>query len=186
MNPVTPSQTTGPYFGLALTAEHLARLVDDGDPGAIFINGTLTDGSEQPVREGMVEIWQANQHGRYSHPEDNRYDVPMIESFQGFGRCHTEDDGSFSFVTVKPGRVPAVGGGLQAPHINIAVFGVGLLKPLRTRIYFSDEEEANESDPLLSGVDPDRRHLLVARLEGVTARFDIRLQGPAETPFFDV
>ena len=186
MMPPTPSQTTGPYFGFALTAEHLSRLVVESDPLAIRISGTLTDGAAAPVPEGMLEIWQANHNGRYLHPEDARDSLALVESFTGFGRCHTGDDGSFSFTTVKPGPAPAIGGGLQAPHINVAVFGAGLLKPVRTRIYFSDEEEANESDPLLSTIDSDRRHLLIAEFDGTGARFDIRLQGPAETPFLDI
>ena len=98
----------------------------------------------------------------------------------------TTGDGNYEFVTVKPGRVPAPNGGLQAPHIEVSVFARGLLKRLVTRIYFPDEPEANEADPVLALVEPERRDSLVAVDEGDALRFDIRLQGDGETPFFDV
>ena len=75
---------------------------------------------------------------------------------------------------------------MQAPHIEVAVFARGLLKQVVTRIYFPDEAEANESDPVLALVDPDRRDLLVARADDGVLRFDVQLQGERETPFFDV
>ena len=89
-------------------------------------------------------------------------------------------------MTVKPGPVPAVGGGLQAPHIEVSVLARGLLKRLATRIYFPDEAEANEADPVLSSLEPEQRSTLVARDDGGVLRFDIRLQGEGETVFFDV
>jgi protocatechuate 3,4-dioxygenase alpha subunit len=184
--PLTPSQTVGPYFGLALTPEGSSQLVAEDHPAAIVISGTLSDGAGQPVPEGMLEIWQANREGRYLHPEDTRDELALEDGFRGFGRCHTDDDGRYEFLTIKPGPVPAPGGGMQAPHINVAIFGTGLLKPVRTRIYFSDEQEANAVDPVLSSVDERDRSLLVARLEGRRAVLDIKLQGDSETPFFDV
>lgn len=177
---LTPSQTTGPYFGLSMTPEGLALLVPEGASDAIVVTGIVTDGEGKPVPEGMIEIWQADPDGSYDH------DVAGEGAgFTGFGRCHTGDDGRYRFLTLKPGRVPAPGGGWQAPHINLAVFGAGLLKPLRTRLFFSDEGEANETDPVLATVGEERRPLLVAKVDGDTATFDICLQGEAETPFFD-
>lgn len=183
--PVTPSQTVGPFFGLALTPDGSSRLVSEDDPDAIVVSGTLYDGAGKGVREGMLEIWQANREGRYLHPEDDREDLGLDDGFSGFGRCHTDDDGRFQFLTIKPGPVPAPAAGMQAPHINVAVYGAGLLKPVRTRIYFSDEEEANAADPVLSSIDEKRQALLVARLDDGQAILDIRLQGESETPFFD-
>ena len=170
----------GPYFGMALTPEGAAVLVPEDHPDAIVLSGTLTDGAGNPVKEGMIEIWQADEDGRY--PDPSR---PM-QGFTGFGACHAGDDGSYVFVTLKPGRVPAPGGGSQAPHINVAVNGLGILKPLRTRIYFSDEKTANSDDPVLQTVHEDRRRLLIARVDGGKATFDIQLQGEDETPFFEM
>lgn len=179
--PPTPAQTVGPYFGMALTPEGSSRLVPEGHPDAIAVSGKLTDGAGNPVKEGMIEIWQADADGRYpSQP------LPMNDAFTGFGACHAGDDGNYEFITMKPGPVLAPGGGSQAPHINVAVNGLGILKPLRTRIYFSDEVEANAEDPVLQAVDKRRRALLVARVDGGQAMFDITLQGKNETPFFRV
>ena len=183
--PVTPSQTVGPFFGLALTPEGRSRLVSEDHPDAIVVSGILYDGAGIGVREGMLEIWQANREGRYMHPEDDREDVGLDDGFSGFGRCHTDDDGRYEFLTIKPGPVPALTGGLQAPHINVVIYGAGLLKPVRTRIYFSDEEVANAADPVLASIGEKRQALLVARLDGGQAILDIRLQGESETPFFD-
>jgi len=178
--PPTPAQTVGPYFGLALTPEGSSRLVPEHHPDAIVISGTLNDGAGRPVKEGMIEIWQADADGRYP-------DQPLpADGFTGLGTCHAADDGSYEFITLKPGPVPAPGRGNQAPHINVAINGLGILKPLRTRIYFSDEPKANAEDLVLQSVDEKRRDLLIALLDGQKARFDIRLQGENETPFFMV
>lgn len=177
--PPTPAQTVGPYFGMALTPEGSSRLVPEDHPDAILISGTLTDGAGSPVKEGMIEIWQAGADGKYPNQP-----LPADDAFTGFGTCHAADDGSYKFITLKPGPVPAPGGGNQAPHISLAVNGLGILKPLRTRIYFSDEAEANAKDPVLQGVEEERRALLVARVDGQKATFDITLQGERETPFF--
>jgi protocatechuate 3,4-dioxygenase alpha subunit len=182
----TPSQTVGPFFIIGLPFEGDERLVEEDAPGALRIEGIVFDGDGVPVDDAVVEIWQANRGGRYAHPEDTREDVPLEEGFSGHGRCGTDVSGRYWFVTVKPGPVPAPGGGLQAPHIEVSVLARGLLKRLATRIYFPDEAEANETDPVLSALDPERRDTLVARDDGGVLRFDIRLQGEAETVFFDV
>jgi protocatechuate 3,4-dioxygenase alpha subunit len=178
---LTPSQTVGPYFGIVMTPEGLTRLVPEGSPGSIILTGKVQDGEGKPVPEGMIEIWQADPEGSYRPARSEEG-----SGFTGFGRCHTDDEGGYRFVTVKPGPVPAPGGDVQAPHISMAVFGGGLLKPLRTRVYFSDEPAANAADPVLQTVSQARRHLLLARVEGDTATLDIRLQGDDETPFFEV
>jgi protocatechuate 3,4-dioxygenase alpha subunit len=165
-----------------------AELVAPGTPGAIVIGGRVLDGAGQPVADALIETWQADAEGRYAHPEDPRYSGAGVRGdFVGFGRCHTDEGGRFSFVTVKPGAVPGWDERTQAPHISISVFARGLLRRLATRLYFPDEEHANASDPLLSAVDASRRELLVARPAGADKlSFDIRLQGEKETPFFAV
>lgn len=185
--PPTPSQTIGPFYHFALPFPGAERLVDPGDPDAVRIAGTVYDGAGEPVTDAMVEIWQANRSGRYAHPEDDRDDLPLEEGFTGFGRCPTDGDGRYEFVTVKPGVVPGPGGRPQAPHIDVLIFARGLLRQLVTRIYFPDEEAANASDPLLSSIeDPAARSTLVARQVDGAFEFDIHLAGDNQTTFFDV
>ena len=182
---LTPSQTSGPYLSIGLLRELITgAVVSPDDPRAIRIRGRLFDGAGDPVPDGMVEIWQANAAGRYAHPADTRDDVPLEEGFLGFGRSGTVDDGWFEFVTVKPGRVPAGDGRLQAPHLVVSVFARGLLKRLATRLYFPDEEEANAADPVLSELADAERATLIAQPEDGGLRFDIHLQGEGQTAFF--
>ena len=134
----------------------------------------------------MIETWQADPEGCFAdlHGYGGSSTRP---GFRGFARCGDEDgDGSFEIVTVKPGRVPGVGGRLQAPHIDVSVFARGMLQRCVTRIYFADEPEANAEDPVLAAVAEPRRDTLLARPSDGGYRFDIRLQGPGETVFFDV
>jgi protocatechuate 3,4-dioxygenase, alpha subunit len=183
----TPSQTLGPFFHDALLDEDRSELVTPDHPEALRIEGTVYDGAGEPVSDAMVEIWQANEAGRYNDPRDAREDLPLDEGFSGFGRSGTDAGGTFSFVTVKPGRVPLPNGGMQAPHIMVSVFARGLLERVVTRIYFPDEQEANANDPVLSSVeDLGLRRTLVAHEEGDALRFDIHLQGENQTAFFEL
>ena len=183
----TPSQTVGPFFRIGLPAVTTSELVPPDHEGAVRIVGTVFDGNGEPVNDALLEIWQANAAGRYAHPEDTREEIPRDDGFKGFGRCATDPEGRFEFVTVKPGRVPGPDTGMQAPHIDVSVFARGLLKRVVTRVYFPDEAEANEADPVLSAIhDPEARATLVAREEDGALRFDIHLQGDRETTFFSV
>jgi protocatechuate 3,4-dioxygenase alpha subunit len=133
----------------------------------------------------MLEIWQADGQGRYAHPADRR---ASNVRFKGFGRCGTGTDpkSRFAFETIKPG---ATGDG-QAPHVNLIVFMRGMLCHVFTRIYFDDEAEANARDPVLASVEEARRGTLIATRQttpaGTVYRFDLHMQGPRETVFFDV
>jgi protocatechuate 3,4-dioxygenase, alpha subunit len=159
---LTPSQTVGPYFSLGLLQPPANELVR----GGIRITGRVLDGADEPVPDAMVEIWQADEEGRY------RTDF-------GWGRSGCDEEGRYWFVTSKPGAVDE-----QAPHLIVMVFARGLLKPVLTRMYFPDEDEANAADPVLSAVDD--ASTLVARATGDRLEFDIRLQGERETVFFAV
>ena len=184
----TPSQTIGPFFHDALIDRDRSELVSPDRPSAVRIEGTVYDGAGEPVPDAMVEIWQANQAGRYDDPKDDREDLPLDrETFSGFGRSDTVDGGRFSFVTVKPGPVPVPDGASpQAPHIMVSVFTRGLLRRAVTRIYFPDEEEANANDPVLASIeDPELRKTLIAIDEGDALRFDVHLQGENQTAFFE-
>ena len=183
----TASQTVGPFFIIGLPDDALAELVRPDDPDAIRLGGLVLDGAGEPVDDALIEIWQANRAGRYAHPEDTREEIPLEDGFDGFGRCATDPHGFYGFVTVKPGPVPAPEGGVQAPHIEMSVFARGLLKRLATRVYFPDETEANEADPVLGSIeDPAERSTLVAQPEDGGVRFDIHLQGDRQTTFFSV
>ena len=183
---LTPSQTVGPYLTLGLLdgSPVTAAIVPPDDARAIVVRGRLLDGEGEPVPDGMIEFWQANEAGRYAHPADTRDDVPLEDGFWGFGRSGTADGGWYEIVTVKPGQVPAPDGRLQAPHIVVGVFARGLLKRLATRLYFPDEEEANAADPVLLELGESERATLVAQEENGGLRFDIRLQGEGQTAFF--
>jgi protocatechuate 3,4-dioxygenase, alpha subunit len=155
----TPSQTVGPFFGFALPYERDHELVAPDAPGAVRVEGQVLDGAGEPVPDALVEIWEGKL----------------------FGRCGTDPEGAFHFVVAKPSPTPG-----QAPHLNLTVFARGLLRHLVTRLYFPDERDANDSDPVLAAVEEDRRDTLVARDENGVLRFDIRLQGDGETAFFAV
>ena len=184
---LTPSQTAGPYLAIGLLRVPTAHeLVDPGDPRAIRIRGRVLDGTDAGVGDAAVEVWQANAAGRYGHPADDRDDVPLEDGFLGFGRSGTDADGGFEFVTVKPGAVPWPQGGMQAPHLLVIVFARGLLKHVVTRLYFPDEVEANDADPVLRAHDDEARSTLVAAADDEGLGFEIRLQGPRQTTFFAV
>ncbi len=184
----TSSQTVGPYLHIGLTWLITDNLVAPGVEGEqITIEGRVTDGDGAPVNDALVEIWQANRHGRYPHPDDTGT-APLEPAFKGFGRVATDPDGRFRFTTIKPGRVAGRDGALQAPHINVTVFMRGMLRHLNSRIYFPGDP-ANAQDAVLGTVPESRRATLVARPVGGKAgalEWNVHLQGPDETVFFDV
>ncbi len=173
MPAATASQTIGPYWHL-LEDETWSDLTRFGGTGErIVLTGVISDGDGLPVADACVEIWQSS---------------PAIsDRFSGFGRCATDAEGRFRFVTVKPGPVPGRGNTQQAPHVAIWILARGLMRGLATRAYFRGEA-LNETDPLLASIEDEaRRSSLLARAEGPGAwRLDIRLQGRDETVFLDV
>jgi protocatechuate 3,4-dioxygenase, alpha subunit len=185
--PATTSQTVGPFFSIGLNRLRANNLAGPGVSGERFtIEGKVLDGDGQAVPDAVIEIWQANAHGKYAHPEDTQ-EKPLEPGFSGYGRVPTDDNGQFRFTTIKPGSVPGPGGKPQAPHLVVSVFMRGLLKRLVTRIYFPDEA-TNNSDLLLSLVEPARRPTLIAKkMQGRDAllQWNVVLQGSEETVFFD-
>jgi protocatechuate 3,4-dioxygenase alpha subunit len=186
---VTPTQTIGPFFSPALLRDPQNVLATDDTAGErIRIEGRVLDGAGNVVPDALIEIWQANSHGRFNHPRDRR-DLPLDPEFSGFGRSGTDDDGVYWFETIKPGPVPFEDAQMQAPHLSVTVHARGMLNHAQTRLYFEDEP-ANADDPILALVPADRRSTLIARREeatgAVTYRLDIVLQGRGETVFFNI
>ncbi|AHD01737.1 protocatechuate 3,4-dioxygenase subunit alpha [Leisingera methylohalidivorans] len=196
----TPSQTAGPYvhIGLAPGAagfeiydQELGR--DIAGPNAkgerVRVEGMVTDGTGSPVKDVLLEVWQANADGIYAHPE---HAGAVEDGFRGWGRVITDfGTGNWEFDTVKPGPVMGRNGHIMAPHINLLIVARGINTGLNTRIYFDDEAQANAADPVLSLIEWEhRRQTLIARRserDGTVAyRFDICLQGDGETVFFDI
>ena len=199
--PETPSQTAGPYVHIGLIPHQAGFDIFENNLGGrmagadtrgerIRIEGRVLDGLGDPCRDVLLEIWQANAAGRYASPTDTQ-DRPLDPSFRGWGRTGTDfETGLYSFDTVKPGAVPGRHGKPMAPHVSIWFVARGMNIGLSTRMYFADEAEANDADPVLRMIEASRRPTLLARREdrggaGVYV-FDIRLQGPGETVFFDV
>jgi len=184
----TTSQTVGPFFSIGLTRVNKNNLAGPGISGEqVTIAGRVLDGDGKPVPDAMLEIWQANSHGKYPHPEDTQA-KPLETGFLGYGRIPTDENGKFSFTTIKPGSVPGPDGKAQAPHIAVSVFMRGLERRLVTRIYFP-EEGANAGDFVLNLVEPARRGTLVAKKTAGQAsilEWNVILQGDEETVFFDI
>jgi protocatechuate 3,4-dioxygenase alpha subunit len=170
--PPTPSQTVGPYLSLGLPWEDGPYAAPEDTRASIRIAGRVLDAAGEPIPDALVETWQAD-------PEPG-------ERFRGFARCPTDDRGAWFVVTLKPGPVPGPDGAEQAPHLAVSVFARGLLHRVVTRVYFADAAQANASDPVLASVPAARRDTLLAQRTDDGYRFDIRLQGPGETVFFDV
>jgi protocatechuate 3,4-dioxygenase, alpha subunit len=184
----TTSQTVGPYFKIGLQWLNRDNLVGEGVSGErVTIQGRVFDGDGVPVPDAILEIWQANAHGKYDHPEDTQ-DKPLESGFKGYGRVPVTAAGLFRFATIKPGSVPGPKGGEQAPHLLVSVFMRGVLRRMVTRIYFPDEPR-NAADFILNLVEPARRPTLIAKKSAGapgTLEWNVVLQGSDETVFFDL
>ncbi|RQR65807.1 protocatechuate 3,4-dioxygenase subunit alpha [Burkholderia sp. Bp9126] len=191
----TPSQTVGPYFAYGLSPQQYnydlkslftpAIAAPHAAGEHVLLVGQVFDGDGNVVSDALLEFTQADGTGQYPA---SRADIAKT-GFTGFARVGTGTDAQHRFVvqTVKPGRIAAD----DAPHINVTVMMRGILTHAFTRVYFDDEAAANAADPVLNAVPAERRATLVAKRDaqpgGTTVyRFDIHMQGPDETVFFDV
>ncbi|NEX62026.1 protocatechuate 3,4-dioxygenase subunit alpha [Noviherbaspirillum sp. 17J57-3] len=201
----TTSQTAGPYVHIGLAPKFAGFDIFENNfdnvvagPEAkgqrIRIEGRVIDGSGTPLRDVLIECWQANAAGKYRHPAD-RQDKDVDPAFRGWGRaCSDFESGVFTFETIKPGAVEGRNGSVMAPHVNLWIVARGINIGLNTRMYFSDERAANAADPILNMIEWEvRRQTLIGQRaesgaqEGAAVyRFDIHLQGPQETVFFDI
>lgn len=182
----TPSQTAGPYVHIGLLPDAAGIDVKHhgitnhtglGGGTPIVITGVVRDGAGDIVKDALLEIWQAGSDGEFA------------DGHNGFARSHADfDTGEFRLETVKPGQVAWTDGSVQAPHITLMVYARGINIHLHTRIYFADEADANASDPVLKAISEGRETLLAKpdTNSNNSYRFDVSLQGEAETVFFDI
>ena len=198
----SPSQTAGPYVHIGATPnwveitgvwkEDLGLvLVGPETKGErVIIKGRIFDGANDPLKDALIEIWQADAQGFYNSPQEKRGSADP--NFVGWGRQPTDGvTGEYRFETIKPGRVPFVDGRLMAPHITFWIVARGINIGLHTRMYFGDEETANAECPVLARIPIKTRvpTLIASRTEenGLpTYTFDIHIQGEKETVFFDI
>lgn len=194
----TPSQTAGPYVHIGCTPnfaeingvfeEDLGiHMVNDQTEGSrIRVRGRVIDGTGTPLKDALVEIWQADSKGFYNSPSETRGNADP--NFSGWGRCPSNmENGEYSFETIKPGAVLGDDDRLMAPHITFWIVARGINIGLHTRMYFPDEMEANAIDPLLTRIEHRHRvKTLIGSQEGKTITFDIHLQGDLETVFLDI
>lgn len=187
----TPSQTVGPYLHIALPWIDGPSVVRADAVGAMIVSVTIVDGSRTPVSDAMIETWQADAAGRFDHPDDPRGPASSTPpGFRGFGRAVADASGTAAVRTVKPGPLPAENGRIEAPHIDLAIFGRGMLDRLVTRVYFPDEPSANAADPVLGALTAERRGKLIARHTAAGYHLDVVIQDSDpdgdETPFFEL
>ena len=193
----TASQTAGPYVhiglipamaGFDIFEKNFSNvLVTPNTQGErITLEGRVLDGSGTPLRDVLLEIWQANAAGRYHHPAD-RSAGALDEDFRGWGRGGSDfESGLVTFETIKPGAIIDKAGRKCAPHVNIWIVARGINIGLNTRLYFSDEAKANAEDPILARIEHRVRvPTLIAERQGDAYVFDVHLQGEKETVFFD-
>jgi protocatechuate 3,4-dioxygenase beta subunit len=165
----------GPVFGADFVAESDADLTaqHEGEPlgERIIVTGRVIDEDGRPLRGALVEVWQANAAGRYKHEVD-RHPAPLDPNFSGAGRCLTDDEGRYRFVTVKPGAYPWGNheNAWRPAHIHFSLFGRTFTQRLVTQMYFPGDP-LFPYDPIFNAVrDPRARALLVARFDLETTR----------------
>jgi protocatechuate 3,4-dioxygenase beta subunit len=193
--PHTLSELTGPVYGHESIGEldHDLTRQHAGEPlgERIIVTGCVTDSAGQPVRSALIEIWQANAAGRYLH-EIDQHPAPLDPNFTGAGRCLTDQDGRYRFVTVKPGAYPWRNhpNAWRPAHIHLSLFGRAFTNRLVTQMYFPGDP-LFEFDPIFQSVrDRKARARLVCGFDFETTvpewalayRFDVVLGGPTETP----
>jgi protocatechuate 3,4-dioxygenase, beta subunit len=195
IHPRTLSDTTGPAFGRDsvgeldndLTRQHTGEPLGE----RIIVTGRVLDGDGHPVRSSLIEIWQANAAGRYTHHLD-RHPAPLDPNFSGAGRCLTDDEGRYRFVTVKPGAYPWKNhhNAWRPAHIHLSLFGSSFRSRLITQMYFPGDP-LFEQDPIFQSVrDREAQKRMIATFDLETTepewalgyKFDIVLDGRDAIP----
>lgn len=194
----TASQTAGPYVHIGLMPAQIGLSLGDGDLGTdiagphaqgelITVQGHIIDKTGTPIKDGVIEIWQANAQGVFADQDGKER---IEKGFRGWGRTMCDfKTGLWQFKTIKPGMTKSADGAEHAPHISLWILARGINKGLNTRLYFEDEQ--NDTDPVLGLIEwRKRRETLIAKrladASETTYQFDVILQGSQETVFFDV
>lgn len=193
--PDTLSEITGPHFsrqivpptGFDLTRQRKGQPLGE----RIVVSGRVLDEDGRPVRNSLIEIWQANAAGRYLHKND-QHDAPLDPNFAGTGQTFTEEEGRYRFITIRPGAYPWRNhyNAWRPQHIHFSLFGPAFATRLVTQMYFPGDPLL-EFDPIFNSV-PDEiaRQSLISKFDWATTtpeislgfRFDIILRGRNATP----
>jgi protocatechuate 3,4-dioxygenase beta subunit len=196
--PHTLTEMTGPVYGHERVGplDHDLTRQHPGEPlgERITVSGRVLDGDGRPIRNTLVEVWQANAAGRYRHELD-QHPAPLDPNFSGAGRVVTGDDGGYSFTTIKPGAYPWGNNenAWRPAHIHFSLFGPAFATRLVTQMYFPGDP-LFRYDPIFQSVrDAAARERLIARFEMERTQeqwalgygFDIVLRGRAATPMED-
>jgi protocatechuate 3,4-dioxygenase, alpha subunit len=193
------SQTAGPYVHIGLAPGAAGFQIYDTELGTdiagatapgerIRVSGQVFDGLGAPLRDVLIEVWQADANGIYPHPEDPRAGQ-VAAGFRGWGRVISDfDTGNWAFDTIKPGAVQGRMRYLQAPHLNLWIVSRGINVGLNTRLYFPEDSVLHATDPILASIEHRARvsTLISTRTAPGHYQFDIRLQGEGETVFMDI
>ena len=193
--PHTLSEVTGPMYGHERVGEldHDLTRQHDGEPlgERIILHGRVLDGDRRPVRNTLIELWQANAAGRYAHEVDD-HPAPLDPNFKGAGRAVTDDEGRYRFITVKPGAYPWRNheNAWRAAHIHLSLFGTAFATRLITQMYFPGDPLFFQ-DPIYNAVrDPRDRERMISSFDlsetvpewALAFSFDIVLRGREVTP----
>jgi protocatechuate 3,4-dioxygenase, beta subunit len=189
-------EISGPRYGRewvgGLDADLTRNGRVNGEPlgERIVVSGRVLDEEARPMRNTLLEIWQANAAGRYIHKTD-QHDAPIDPNFRGSGRCVTDEHGRYRFLTIKPGAYPWRNhhNAWRPNHIHISLFGPGFASRLVTQMYFPGDPLL-AFDPIYNSVPAIARELMIARFDldvtdpewALGFTFDIVLRGPTATP----
>lgn len=193
----TLSESTGPVYGQDSVGQFDNDLtkngIRNGEPlgERIVVSGKILDIDGRPIKNTLVEIWQANAAGRYIHKVD-QHNAPLDPNFFGGGRCVTDENGRYTFMTIKPGAYPWGNhpNAWRPNHIHFSLFGSNITNRLVTQMYFPGDPLL-QYDPIYQGVPEKARHLLVSQFDlsltqpdfALGYNFDIVLRGQNATPF---
>jgi protocatechuate 3,4-dioxygenase, beta subunit len=164
--PRTPGEILGPFYPVLRSVEKTADLTTrPGKSGraagqVIYVMGRVLNADGQPVKGARVELWQANTHGRYTHPSDTN-PAPLDPNFEGFAVQDTDAEGRYRFKTIKPGAYPARDAWMRPPHLHFEI--TGKINRMITQMYFPGEP-LNDKDLLLQNVRGDKQAVIARML----------------------
>ncbi len=169
---VTAHQVDGPFYPIAVSEQDwdLTRIAGGtgrAEGEVIEVTGQVRDVNCKPLPGCVIEVWQANVYGRYTHPGDSAEDRPLDPNFEGYARLATDGDGAYRFVTIIPGSYAAIGDWIRPPHIHFKVHAP-FSPSLTTQMYFAGDP-LNGKDLLLAPLSPAERAALEVNFDRVGA-----------------